>query len=814
MIERPIAEWMDHSNLGLQQRCTCNNGVIQKGISMPQGLGQLINSSHHRTGLSLVASMLLPVLFHGTASAATATADPTDTLHEIVVTAEKRDSTVQKTPVSITALSGKELQDLGISTAQGIVQSVPGIEVASAGPGQAKYEIRGLSSDGGTAATVGFMLDDVPITPPATATTGKSAIDPDLYDLQRVEVLRGPQGTLYGSSSMGGTVKLVTNLPDTSSFYGSAESTGSGTSGGGANYSQSLMLNLPVDDKIALRLVGTYLHNSGWIDRIVVPNFPAATNGGATRGTVAGVPGSTTYSDVNDETLENFRLSVLVKVTEQLTITPSVVYQETSQGGINTFDSAPGLPHLAHYQPFNVAEPFDDRFTVVSLPVNYNLDGIGLTSVTGYWQRRITADQDGTEQFVINVPFPAYDIADGGPGPSQAFELDRLHQLSQEFRIASTTDARLQWLGGIFYSDYYDSFQTASNPPGVIAQPQVYGTAGLYNVTEPFHVRQEAIFGHGSYNFTDAFRLEAGLRYFRYQSEFDSNAVGYLYGGSTPELSAAAASDNGVNPMINLSDQITPDLMVYVSAAKGFREGAGNFPIATTGPGGSACLASLESIGRTSAPGTFNPDTVWSYEIGEKLRFLDHRATFNFDVYDIEWSNIQEPVALSCGLGFTTNGPHARIKGGEAELDAELARGLTLSQGIGYTDAAFTQSFAAANIVVGEPLLNAPHWTINTTLSYELPIRDFTFIALLKNNYTSRSYDLSYQINQLPSRDTMGVRTGVETKKWSAYLFVDNVLNQHQSLENINLLTYTGPPYNRVATNQPLTAGVTIGVKF
>ena len=141
------------------------------------------------------------------------------------------------------------------------------------------------------------MLDDVPITPPATATTGKSAIDPDLYDLQRVEVLRGPQGTLYGSSSMGGTVKLVTNLPDTSSFYGSAESTGSGTSGGGANYSQSLMLNLPVDDKIALRLVGTYLHNSGWIDRIVVPNFPAATNGGATRGTVAGVPGSTTYSD-------------------------------------------------------------------------------------------------------------------------------------------------------------------------------------------------------------------------------------------------------------------------------------------------------------------------------------------------------------------------------------------------------------------------------------------------------------------------------------------------------------------------------------
>jgi iron complex outermembrane receptor protein len=461
-----------------------------------------------------------------------------------------------------------------------------------------------------------------------------------------------------------------------------------------------------------------------------------------------------------------------------------------------------------------VAEPFDDRFTVMSLPVTYSFDGVSFTSDTGYWQRRISARQDGTEQFVINVPFPAYDISSGGPGASQAFELDRLHQLSQEFRIASTTNAPLQWLGGIFYSDYYDTFTTGSSPPGVELQPNIYGTGGLYYVAEPFHVRQEAIFGHGSYNISDALRLEAGLRYFRYQSEFASYAVGYLYGGSIPELSSAAASANGVNPMINLSYQITPDLMVYVSVAKGFREGAGNFPIATTGPGGSACLASLEAIGRTSAPTTFNPDTVWSYEIGEKLRFLDHRATFNFDVYDIEWSNVQEPVALSCGLGFTTNGPHARIRGGEIELNAELVRGLTFSQGIGYADAAFIESFAAANIVTGQPLLNAPHWTVNSELRFDMPIQDFTFIALLKNNYTSSSFDLSYQINRLPSRDTMGIRAGVETKRWSAYIFMDNVLNQRQSLENINLLTYTGPPYNRVATNQPLTAGLTIGVKF
>jgi iron complex outermembrane recepter protein len=782
---------------------------------MHQCLRHGMSSARLRAIALLLVTPGLFAVVQDSAGAEATTADTTDTaLHEIVVTAERRDSTVQKTPISITALTGQQLRELGVSTAQGVVQSVPGVEVSSAGPGQAKYEIRGLSSDGGDAATVGFTLDDVPITPPATATTGKSAIDPDLYDLQRVEVLRGPQGTLYGSSSMGGTVKLITNVPDTKSFYGSSESTGSGTDGGGANYAQSFMLNIPVDDRVALRLVGTYLHNSGWIDRVIVPNFPLPTDGGATRGNVVGVPGSTTIRGTNDETLQNYRISLLLKPTDQLTITPSVVYQETSQGGINTYDSVPGLPHLAHYQAFDVAEPYVDRFTVVSLPIVYSFDNVSLTSVTGYWQRRISQRQDGTEQFVIYVPFPAYGIADGGPGASQAYELDRLHQLSQEFRIASTTESRLQWLGGVFYSDYYDIFTTASNPPGVIAQPNIYGTVGLYNVTEPFHVRQEAIFGHGTYNFTDAIKLEAGVRYFAYQSEFDSLALGYLYGGSTPEISSAPASANGVNPMINISDQITPNLLIYASAAKGFREGAGNFPIATTGPGGSACLASLEAIGRTSAPTSFDPDTVWSYEIGEKSRFLDQRITFNADVYDIEWSNVQEPVALSCGLGFTTNGPHARIKGSEAEFEGELARGLTLTQGIGYTDAAFTQSFAAANIVSGEALLNAPRWTINSSVRYERPVSDLTFVAIVKNNYTSSSYDLSYQINRLPSRDTLGLRAGLETKKWSAYVFVDNALNRHQSLENINLLTYTGPPYNRVATNQPLTVGATIGVKF
>ncbi|MGC2029833.1 MAG: TonB-dependent receptor [Steroidobacteraceae bacterium] len=762
----------------------------------------------------LVSAAAAVLCFPAATLSGAATVGPAnDQLEEIVVTAEKRESTVQKTPISITAITGKDLEGLGINNAQAIVQAVPGIAVASAGPGQAKYEIRGLSSDGGEAATIGFYLDDIPITPPATATTGKSAIDPGLYDLGRVEVLRGPQGTLYGASSMGGTVKLVTSAPDFSKTYGSSETTGSGTVSGGANYGENVMFNVPlVDEHVALRIVGTYTHTSGWIDRIVVPNFPISPDGGTTRGQVANVPGSTVSHGVNDEDLANARLELLIKPNDQLTIKPAIFFQNIRQGGMNTFDSVPGS--LTHYEAFDVSEPFRDQFSVVSLPISYALGPVELTSVTGYWTRHIRQQQDATEQFVTYVPFPAFNIADGGPGPSYATEVDELHQVSQEVRIASTAHSRFDWLAGLYYSDYHDNFTTWSAPPGVAAQPEIYGTAFLYNVTEPLHVRQEAIFAHAGFGLTDSLKVEGGLRYFWYQNEFDSVASGYLYNSVTPELSFSSAAQHGVNPMINISDQVTSNVMVYASAAKGFREGAGNFPISTTGPGGAACLASLEAIGLKSAPTSFNPDSVWSFELGEKARIADQRIILNSDIYDIRWSDVQTPVALSCGLGYTTNGPHAEIRGGEAELEIQILQGLTLSQSVGYAHGVYTQNFAAASIVDGQPLLNAPHWTASSVLRFERPVGDRNVVFQLRNAYTSSSYDLSYQINQLPSRDTMGLRTGLDTKHWSAYLFADNVLNQHQQLENINLLSYTAPPYNRVATNQPLTVGLTVEVGF
>src|SRR5271165_1635116 len=223
---------------------------------------------------SMIAALLCAACLGGPAMAAPATPPPTENspgLEEIVVTAEKRESTVQATPISITALSATDLAQENITTVEDLVGKVPGISLRTAGPGQTEYEMRGLSAGGGTAATVGFYIDETPLSASAVALNGRTVIDPDLFDLNHVETLRGPQGTLYGSGSMGGTIKLVTNQPKLSMFEAATDTTVSDTAHGGTNAGGSLMLNLPLGEIAALRTVMTAKYISGFIDRIIAP---------------------------------------------------------------------------------------------------------------------------------------------------------------------------------------------------------------------------------------------------------------------------------------------------------------------------------------------------------------------------------------------------------------------------------------------------------------------------------------------------------------------------------------------------------------
>src|SRR6202167_1284935 len=292
-------------------------------------------------------------------AAGAASADPADTgtssrvaerndaLEEIVVTAEKRTSTVQDTPISMTAMSGELMQQQGITDISGIIQAVPGISQRTAGSGQTELEMRGLSSSGGAAPTVGFYLDDYPLTPPAAALNGKVVIAPDLFDVNRVEVLGGPQATLSGSGSVGGTVKLVTNEPKLNVFEGAVEATGSGTTGGGFNRGGNLMLNAPlIDDRLAMRVVLPDKYTDGWLNRIVENNFPPPTGPGpcgpgwpgCTRGDVTAVTPTAIVPRVNWERLQGGRVELLAQPTDALKVNATALYQKITAGDYNEYD--------------------------------------------------------------------------------------------------------------------------------------------------------------------------------------------------------------------------------------------------------------------------------------------------------------------------------------------------------------------------------------------------------------------------------------------------------------------------------------------
>src|SRR3984957_9749200 len=233
-----------------------------------------------------------------------------NTLQEIVVTAEKRSETVQSTPMSVTAYSGAQLLAAGISDLSEVGYETPGVSERNSGPGQTEYEMRGVASSGGQSPTVGFYLDDTPLSAPEEALLGKVVIDPTLYDLNRVEVLRGPQGTLYGSGSMGGTIKLVTNQPDPTAFAASAQTILSGTQDGGFNYGVNGMVNIPLNDRLALRIVGTETYDDGWIDRKVLDPFPLPSNLGFTRGDVTSAPVVADHTNSNWERVQGVRTAL------------------------------------------------------------------------------------------------------------------------------------------------------------------------------------------------------------------------------------------------------------------------------------------------------------------------------------------------------------------------------------------------------------------------------------------------------------------------------------------------------------------------
>jgi iron complex outermembrane receptor protein len=746
-------------------------------------------------------------------------------LEEITVTAERYVSTIQNTPISISALSGAELQAQGITTVQEIARDVPGLSMRYASPGLTEYEARGLASNGGAAPTVGFYLDEIPLSPPAVSQSGKVVIDPDLYDVQRVEVLRGPQGTLYGSGSMGGTVRVLTNQPKLGTLEGSAQITGSDTDGGSGNGAANLMMNFPIGDTLAARVVLSYLYRSGWIDNITVQPFPV-TLGVPTFGNLAATPVTNVYHDANDETLYGGRFSLLYKPSEDLSVLTEAFTQSLHTGGYDLLDgisngAGQSTVYNAHYEAFPLREGIRDDISIFGVTVNANVGIADLTSASSYFGRTGVQVQDASTSIY-------YSNGGGTPFVPVAYaERDPSHQFSQEIRLTSHDVGGWHWVAGAFYSNLNSVWNEIGASP-LAATPAV-PDGSYFTSWNVYGVRQSALFADGSYKFTDEWKLSAGVRYYSYKSHQDEYSWGLDGPNSTPPANSeiTKASNSGANPRVDLSYTPNADLTAYATVAKGFRPGGANQILPPPSEPPHCQNGALE----------FGPDRAWNYEIGEKARLFDNWLTINSDVYYIKWLGVQQVITLPCGYQYYNNAGDGSSFGPELEVDAKLARDWSATLTGAWTQAKLTHPNASytsflenvASLPDGVnhpctagtrcevPIMNVVKDTASLALNYATTVmNDWKITAHANYAFVGSSYDVAYYFAyKLPAYSLVNARAGIGHRNWEADLFVDNLTNRVALVSaNNTSFQFNIPQVARYSTNQPRTAGIQLNYKW
>jgi iron complex outermembrane recepter protein len=818
-------------------------------------------------GVALGLALTEGVYADAAADAAAAASGSEGQLQEVVVTAEKRTATVQDTGASITAVSAQDIADRGIVDFNTLAQSVPGISMRTSGPGQTEFEMRGLNSAGGNTSQVGFYLDETPLSSPASSQLGKEEIDPTLYDLNRVEVLRGPQGTLYGSSSMGGTVKLVPNYPELGTFTASGQQQTSYTgSGGSLNEKVNGMVNLPIGDTLAVRIVGSQSYDSGWIKRLVIQDGAVAVDAGTfpnvTRpANFYTAPLQEEVDGANDTTITSARMLVLWKPMDTLSIMPMLMYQLTQQGAPNAVDvngnpTHPETPEsLSHWEIYDSAEPQRDRFTLGSLKIEWQLPGFTITSATADWNRNTLVSQDSTEENAAAIGIPVYDppggIGPSGPAPNgpSVTEKDYTRQYSEELRFTSTAPGPFQWLAGFFYQDLYSEWDEWAIAPQ--ATP-ILGGPNLYVDYQPQTIIQNAQFGEVSWQFTPDLKGTVGLRHYHYSlgqtnEEYGVFTVNADLGNTVPYNTAFSNSASGTDPKFDLSYNLDKDILLYATVAKGFRLGGVNqpIPVATPGPGVNTVLAGNEcslqakllflpcsptvapgpGFTLLQAPASYASDTVWNYEIGEKSAWFEHRLIANVSAYYERWKDPQLATNLA-GFGITANGGDARIYGLEAEFQALLTPEWSVGLNAGYTNAEFTESSAITGYPEGYQVPDIPKVTASATLRWKHPLTDeLSLIGTLEGDYVGTRTDAPYgetitllNINQylihLPSYGLLNLRLGVAGSKWSATAYVNNLTNKITLLDPQPQIDLQMNAYVRYLVNQPVTAGLDLAYKW
>jgi len=807
-----------------------------------------------RAGVQLVAAAL--ACGSGAAWADQQPAQPTEEatpaggLQEVVVTATRREESLSRVPISVTALTQESLDERGIKDFSEVARFTPGVNFDTSGTNN--ISIRGISGTGG-AGTTGIYIDDTPIQMRALAFNPDEAL-PKSFDIDRVEVLRGPQGTLFGAGSEGGTVRYITTQPSLTrtSIYSRAEV--SDTRSGDPSFEAGVAVGGPlIEGTLGARLTVWYRRDGGWIDHM---NPVTLQIDERKANHVANTLG---------------RLALLWAPNAQWSITPSIYYQDSQRHNINDYwplFSNPGSDSFISADPSERRVP--DRFYLGSLKIQGDLGAAQLISNTSYYNRR---NQDGYEGTIYNLGFyqryaflppyvtgASYPLIDGNGIHLPAGATDYVSpstvdngqdNITQEIRLQSSDpNSRLIWTTGVFLSENRQTYLEQIHDPllgelqnALTGDPNI---ADIFLVgydpafpTDSYFLRthakdeQYALFGEATYGVTDKLRATAGARLSKNKYSFDTFTGGpQLFGPSA--TGTGDNSENSFTPKLSLQYQADPNNMFYTTYAKGYRPGGANNPLPFA-----ACSQDFTNFGIANAPTTFSSDSVQSYEIGAKNNF-NNRVRIASSIYYINWNNIQQVVVPPiCQISFIANLGKAVAKGIDLELDASLTDALTLEVAAGYTSARYTQDsrlsptevtpvVASGDAIVGQSnetgagQPTAPE-TVAAALEYHFNVLTHDSFVRVDYEYQGRAkwasagqdpntlqFDPANYV--LAGRGYTSLRAGMQFGPWSVAAFCDNLTNSH-ALTDFNWSINPGDGNSRLERDfalRPRTVGITV----
>jgi iron complex outermembrane recepter protein len=752
-------------------------------------------------------------------------------LQEIVVTAERRPERLQDVPVSVEVLTRDKLDAQAIRGIDDLTRLSPGVTFLRNGAyttssgAASDIAIRGIDSIAG-AATTALYIDDTPIQTRHINVTSQNPY-PALFDLDRVEVLRGPQGTLFGGGAEGGAVRFISpepGLAKTSGYYLSELAT---TAYGDPSYSVGAAAGGPIiDDKLGFRVSASYRRDGGWVNRV---DFAT---------------GATVDPRSNYEQIGTLRGALTYAVTENVTVTGSLYYQKQDLNDTSYYWLELSNPAAHQFSNGNaIKSPDTDSFYLPAIKVAWNLGTVKLISNTSYFSRDQSSTTDATMLdraiYLFNGTYPAFPYPPPGVTAPQQ-NSDNQDNFVEEIRLESAAaDSSLNWVAGVFYTHARENTSVSVTDPSLPGEYQaLYGASwdtsigpllpGGYLLKTPYAWavdKQLAGFGQLDWKILDSLKLTAGVRV----SKSDSSGAQYSAGpeiGPVPATAAASITEYPVTPKFGISYEPTRDQLFYASVAKGYRIGGVNSPLSTL------CAGALTELSLSSGPKTYNSDSLWSYELGAKNSLFDRRLQISTSAFYINWSNIQNNVYLpSCGFSFTANLGKVTSKGADIDILARPIDALDLELTASYTDARYDDSVyagpgaTAALAGKGDYLPVAP-WTIVASTEYKpsIPLLiahnpyvriDYSVSAKYKSpqefqDPTTISYDPApfYQTQAT----SLSARTGLRWGGFDVSLYGTNLTNTHPVLFDSRY--YPPLPLFFDTTWRPRTIGVTATYRY